>query len=133
MSLSNGGKEEREKIAKTISTLFFTTSREELEQGHKKTRLHTEIMGDEEGDNPHASEGRFTRGSDDELRGIEPGKRPPSWYERIESRTKDNAKRGIENSKLLGVLDYRTVWITRLLTGILISLLAAGVINYLGI
>lgn len=60
---------------------------------------------------------------------MEAGKRSPHWYERMGQVTEDNRTRSIENQKLLHRLDYRTVWIARLIIGLLISLIGGGIIE----
>lgn len=55
---------------------------------------------------------------------IEAGKRAPHWYDRIGTLVEENEQRSIENQKLLYRLDFRTVWIARLLLAVIASLLA---------
>lgn len=60
---------------------------------------------------------------------LEAGKRPSSWYERMEQRTEENRKRSINNEKMLSNVDLRTVWIMRLVVGLLVTILGAVIVS----
>lgn len=76
----------------------------------------------------------LTRGSPDGgevSNAIEPGKRSPRWYERIDQITRENRDRSVQNQKLLERVDMRTVWIARLLIGLLVTILGTVIIQTL--
>lgn len=56
---------------------------------------------------------------------IDAGKRSPRWFERMEAVTEENRKRSIQTRNLVERVDFRTVWIARLLIALLASILAA--------
>lgn len=77
--------------------------------------------------------GRDDNDSERENDGIAPGKRPEYWFERADIRSRENYKRSIQNESYLKRLDYRTVWIMRILTGLTVYLLGALVLQLVGL
>lgn len=55
---------------------------------------------------------------------IEAGERSERWYQRMERKVQDNTQKTNENNNLLTVLDFRTIWIARLLLAVLGSILS---------
>lgn len=55
---------------------------------------------------------------------IEAGERSERWYERMERKVRENTKQTQENNNLLTVVDFRTIWIARLLLGVLASVVS---------
>jgi hypothetical protein len=72
-------------------------------------------------------------GGEDYYEGIDPGVRAPGWYERIEAEVKENSKQARRNEKRLVRLDYRTVWILRLLAAMVTILGGKEFAGLLGI
>lgn len=74
----------------------------------------------------------FTRSSDDSPENSIPqGKRTERWFSAVEREIEENERRTLENQKMLTRLDLRTVWIMRLLVGVLISVLSGVTLNIL--
>ena len=67
----------------------------------------------------------------DNSRSIEAGKRTERWFAKLEERTKQNRQRSIQNKNLAQRIDYRTVWIARILVGLLATLVATAIFNAL--
>lgn len=54
---------------------------------------------------------------------IEAGQRTSRWFERIENKVDQNRARSVNNREMLGQIDIRTVWIARILVGMLATIL----------
>lgn len=106
------------KYVDKCKTLFSTMGEEEVSAG-----TETLPMGDDEHTNPN--------GNDDDYHSIEAGKRSERWFERIDDQVENNRKQSIENSNYLARLDYRTVWIIRLLVGLVCTVLGGIILQVL--
>lgn len=96
-------------LLRKIKLLFFTLDGEDkLEE----FRLEGGVAEEDE------DEGPLFRGEDD-------GK-SDYWYDRQEEEINQNAERSRKNEMMLSRLDYRTVWIMR----ILVSVATAGAVGY---
>lgn len=72
-----------------------------------------------------------TDDTDDSPPQMEAGRRGPEWYDWMSNLAQKNRERSIDNQKLLYRLDYRTVWIARLLTGILLTVIGGYILTLL--
>jgi hypothetical protein len=69
-------------------------------------------------------------GKENKIRGSIPaGRRSENWFSDIEDQVEENRKRASENETYLVRLDYRTVWIMRLLIAVLAAVIAGGVLQ----
>lgn len=114
--------------ARTLRQILFTTSVEEINY----------TMDDEKrnptGNDESVESTDFTRSSadgGDNPNTIEAGKRSPRWYERIENVTSENRDRSVQNQQLLERVDMRTVWIARLLIGLLVTVIGGVILQTL--
>jgi len=62
--------------------------------------------------------------------------RPEYWYDKIEDTVEENEERSVNNSNVirrlqfkLDTVDYRTVWVMRILTGVLFAIIADMIIK----
>ena len=84
---------------------------------------------DEMGDEPLTRGTDSPESPDDSTEGIEPGRRTPRWYERMEEMVQQNRKRSVQNRNLLDQIDLRTVWIARILVAILATVLGGIILQ----
>lgn len=61
------------------------------------------------------------------------GARTDRWFSYIEERVDENTERSRQNQMYLSRMDYRTVWIMRLLLGVLTALVVGLVGQFLGV
>lgn len=101
-----------------------------------------DVIDDPLGDEPGArnamvrggnGDGDDDDGEDNGRPPIEAGRRSEYWFEKIDEKAKENYKRSIRNESYLKRLDYRTVWIARILTGVAVSLISAGILFVIGL
>lgn len=90
-----------------VRELLFPVTKEERDEERMVYSRRDELRGKGGGDRTGTTDS-----------GIEQGKRSPEWFDDIEERVEENAERSRENKMYLARMDYRTVWIMRILIGI---------------
>lgn len=120
-----------ERTADACKVLFWKTTDEDINprmsDNHDDDHDETEEEFNRDpgvggsGDNRGTEESEFPK--------IDPGVRSPRWFERIDQTTEENRKRSMQNKNLLERVDYRTVWIARLLVALMASLLGFVIVD----
>lgn len=93
--------------------------------------MHDDNDDNNRTDEEKLNDSRIAANGGDEKRKIDAGKRSPRWFERIEQTAEENRNRSTTNQKLLERLDTRTVWIARLILGILITVIGGVILQTL--
>jgi len=109
-----------DKFIHSCKHIFWQATKEEINAN----------MSDNNGDLPPDGVTNTTNDIDNS-RSIEAGKRTERWFAKLEERTKQNRQRSIQNKNLAQRIDYRTVWIARILVGLLATLVATAIFNAL--
>lgn len=104
------------KILKTLGLIFYKTPEVEI----TVTDSFNTSDYDEEDEREVLPDG----GTQENDEYIEAGERSERWYNRIERKVQENTNQTQENNNLLTVVDFRTIWIARLLLGILGSVMS---------
>lgn len=105
------------KYKRSLSDLFTVVREEEVEAGN----------GNMDGDDDLFK----TRGGGDGDGNKSKGVRSEFWHNTIANRVEENKDRSVENKRYLMRLDYRTVWIMRILTGLTVALLGTVITEVL--
>lgn len=72
---------------------------------------------------------RGKRLPNDERASIPAGKRTEQWFEEIEGKVDDNEQRSQKNENYLVRIDYRTVWIIRLLVAVMATVIGGIILQ----
>lgn len=106
--------------------IFWPTSEEDLDYGtgepvaRRGSRRHSrELRGGEEEEEE----------DDNEQDTVPAGQRAERWFERIEHNVKQNRKKSRQNFNRLERMDFRTVWIARLLLAVFGTVLGGVVLQ----
>lgn len=70
-------------------------------------------------------------GGEEDSKKIEAGKRTNRWYNRVERIAEENRKRSIQNRNYLARLEWRTVWIVRLLIATIGTVLGGVAVQFI--
>lgn len=137
---SSSTEQESKGLVQKVRSVFWTMKEDEISRNN--SRLHDSMEGGREntgrdGKSSAELEGEFTRGGGGKGKmqdvggepGIEAGERSERWFDRIEQETVENRKMSNENKNLLMRMDYRTIWIARLLLGVVAAIIAGAVLN----
>lgn len=100
-----------------FSALMFRMTEEDAGEGVEMDERPDEERGSREDNFPGHS--------------MAAGKRSNSWYDKIEQQVEENRKKTRSNENYLVRLDYRTVWIIRLLVAVLGTVVGGIIINLL--
>lgn len=118
MSKASGSGSLAHRLGHGVKSVFWQATDEEINGTMNDDTDNNSFSEEINDDDPQA----IPDGSDDPNK-IEAGRRSPRWYERTENIVKENRDRSIQNKRLLERVDYRTVWIARLIIGLLITIL----------
>lgn len=115
------------RVGRGCKHLFWQSDQEDIEICMEKD---DDDISNSRGKEPIADGNHIDEDTNDM---IEPGQRSSRWFDRMEQISEDNRKRSIENQKLLMRMDFRTVWIARILTALLAALGAGLFLQFFGL
>lgn len=104
------------KILKTLGLIFLKTPDVEI--------AVTDSFGESDCKEEDEKELIPDGGTQENSEYIEAGERSERWYSRMERKVRENTEQTQENHNLLTVVDFRTIWIARLLLGVLGSVMS---------
>lgn len=107
-------------LADQLKELLFQIDEEKLEREVESSEPEDDFL--------RGGSGGRKSYSEDEDESLS-GDRSEYWYEQIESKAEENAKRSRENKLILNRLDLRTTWIMRILIGIIITVGATYIVD----
>lgn len=124
--------------SKTLGDLLFSATDEEIEElAEKEYSGNNDKDGAEDEDIEDAvSDVDSTPPSSTDGMGEQNppgGNKSERWYDNLEEKISNNHKRSIENRMMLERIDFRTVWLMRIVIGISIAIVARLILLDLGI
>lgn len=104
---------------RAVDKIFFPASDDEVQA--EAVRKFADNSGGERRDGPDRSIERKNTGYQDR------------WIDGLEGSVDDNEKRSIENRVMLERIDFRTVWLMRIVVGVGVALLTRALVIDLGL
>ena len=102
--------------------VFFAMTDEEIRKD-VKARETTDTRKNKRMDGGSYGDERHDETEEPVVEGITMGQRTERWFQRIETNTNENTERSMENKNILMRMDYRTIWIARLILGLTVTII----------
>lgn len=120
-----------QKTADICKNVFWRASESDVEVTMTEENERRERTDADAEDIPHSRKFPSQEGIGPPDETIEAGQRAPHWFERIENMVEENRDRSIQNKNLLDQIDIRTVWIARILVGLLATVVGGTILQLL--
>lgn len=105
----------RERVLHTAKHVFFDTDDDDVNHGVEESPPETSGVGG--------------GGAADDAGSVAAGARAETWFQRIEDEVRENMRRSRRNYNRLERLDFRTVWIARLIVGVLVTVIGGIILQ----